>query len=841
MGFGDTRIGYDPTSITAEPIDDIVVNEPSDHDAPNNFCLRYARFLKRHGSTVIIFWVVLLACSAYWAPKLLADTEFAFRPPSTTAAAQANRQFNELFPSQASITNLVMVATTTDGSDVRNATETFSPALALMLNDTYGNYVCNYESYWTMKLALDMEGVLPNISNLIANQLLPQMNGKVIPHPTSTMIVVSNADSVTSKSSVNFANDLMKIMVQVRDVVGAPLDLTLTGLPALYTTMIDSAEDNLELMDAIILPVAFFILAIMLGSFRLLLIPLLALAITAALSFATVDGITHIHPILSAAPSLMASVFLAMSIDYSMFLLTRFKLELSQSQGSLVECVATTISTSGRIILASGSTLAICFLGLLLLPLDLLQSIGIGCAISLIIAMAINLSLCPVMLLKFPKFFAGSCFPKKCGKLMSKPSKESLPLLAATDMGNKRVLQLSRWHKIATWTQNRYLSIAVIVAVIAGLTAIGLDAFNPPLSASTVPYLPRGSAQARAIELLAKEFTPGVTYPYSLVIQNENVLNETFIVQVQHMISSFYEKSLFPPKTVVESYAYVSGLNISAAMVTNATDGGDADGIGALLRQLVRIGSNFENTAMVVTIQLGIDPMGSAGANWVRNFRQVLQHEAAARDWEPMYLSGFAGDVVDSMDAVHQDWVQMVGIVSAVVFLIVGFMMKSLVVAVRCIISITMTVVFVFGFAKYVYCDGVLSFIGFGGFHSTGTLVWFIPPTIFPLVVGIALDYDIFLVGRIIEFRESGLSYRNSIIEGVAATGTIITAAGVIQGLAFFGLLLSDVDMLNQLSFFLMFAVLFDTFLIRTLVVPCIMGWLGDWNWWPHRVPQVHD
>jgi RND superfamily putative drug exporter len=112
-------------------------------------------------------------------------------------------------------------------------------------------------------------------------------------------------------------------------------------------------------------------------------------------------------------------------------------------------------------------------------------------------------------------------------------------------------------------------------------------------------------------------------------------------------------------------------------------------------------------------------------------------------------------------------------------------------------------------------------------------MVWIVQPTIFPLLVGIALDYDIFLVGRICELHNSGYSTRDSILLGVASTGTIITAAGVIQGLAFFGLMCSEILVLNQLSFFLFFAVVFDTLIVRTLVVPSLMFWLGEANWYP--------
>ena len=90
---------------------------------------------------------------------------------------------------------------------------------------------------------------------------------------------------------------------------------------------------------------------------------------------------------------------------------------------------------------------------------------------------------------------------------------------------------------------------------------------------------------------------------------------------------------------------------------------------------------------------------------------------------------------------------------------------------------------------------------------------------------------------RVIEFRVEGYSDSISLARGVYRTGRIITAAGIIMAIAFGALLFSDTPALNQLAFFLSFAVLFDTFVIRSVVVPAMMGLLGSWNWWPRKLP----
>jgi uncharacterized membrane protein YdfJ with MMPL/SSD domain len=109
----------------------------------------------------------------------------------------------------------------------------------------------------------------------------------------------------------------------------------------------------------------------------------------------------------------------------------------------------------------------------------------------------------------------------------------------------------------------------------------------------------------------------------------------------------------------------------------------------------------------------------------------------------------------------------------------------------------------------------------------------------FSIIVGLALDYDVFLISRILEYRQEGLDHESSIVAGLYSTGGIITAAGLIMAVAFGGLMFSSSPVLYQWSFLLTSAVLLDTFVIRTLVVPIVLGWTGKFSWWPRRLPPV--
>jgi len=125
---------------------------------------------------------------------------------------------------------------------------------------------------------------------------------------------------------------------------------------------------------------------------------------------------------------------------------------------------------------------------------------------------------------------------------------------------------------------------------------------------------------------------------------------------------------------------------------------------------------------------------------------------------------------------------------------------------------------------------------------STG-IYWIIPIMSFSILVGLALDYDIFLMSRMVEYRKMGWSDRASICLAIQKTGGIITAAGVIMSVSFAGLLIPKSTVLNQYGFSLFIGVAFDTFIVRTVVGPVCLTLFSRImtviNWWPTRMPPV--
>ena len=106
------------------------------------------------------------------------------------------------------------------------------------------------------------------------------------------------------------------------------------------------------------------------------------------------------------------------------------------------------------------------------------------------------------------------------------------------------------------------------------------------------------------------------------------------------------------------------------------------------------------------------------------------------------------------------------------------------------------------------------------------------------LVVGLTIDYDIFLVSRIYDLKHEGLSTEEAILDGLQSSAKTITTAGIIMMVAFSSLLFSSTDVLHQFGFGLVASAFVDTFIVRTVLVPTMMFCAVDWNWWPGKVPE---
>lgn len=301
---------------------------------------------------------------------------------------------------------------------------------------------------------------------------------------------------------------------------------SLTGEQAISRGVQDSIEGDMLLCDGISFPLALLIFSFTLKSIRLVVIPILTIITTLLTSFLIMYPIAASRNVISFAPSLMLSTTIAMSIDYSLFLLSRFREEILRGADTFA-AVVIMMSSSGHTVLVSGMTLSLCFAGLLLFPMELLSSLGLGCCVAVAVAVIVNLTLTPSIILTFPNLFRRICRSSTQLPCRSSQQKHAETVLLVNhesdneeiddDMDDKRSgspisntpidYSSSKWYKFGSIVVRYPL---IVVVVVCGLLAypvyIGIT-FSWTMN--SMAYAPRGQAVSTAFADLQEIFGSG--------------------------------------------------------------------------------------------------------------------------------------------------------------------------------------------------------------------------------------------------------------------------------------------------------------------------------------------
>jgi len=249
-----------------------------------------------------------------------------------------------------------------------------------------------------------------------------------------------------------------------------------------------------------------------------------------------------------------------------------------------------------------------------------------------------------------------------------------------------------------------------------------------------------------------------------------------------------------------------------------------------------------DHTALLVTTQLHqIDPLDPEGRKWLHSIRDTLHHLESEHPDLSLTITGNACGIAEVVEAINAEFPFVATTTVCVILASLGLSFRSILIPVRTVVSGSLTLIYVFAIVTFVYQYGILDWLNFSSLETgAGSgdkgLMFMVPGLSFQIIVGLSIDYDIFLLSRIIEAHDRGASNVEAITSGLASSGNIITAAGIIMAIAFAGMLASSQSVLNQLSLFLVVAVLLDTFVVRILLVPPMMRLLGKANYWPRYV-----
>jgi uncharacterized membrane protein YdfJ with MMPL/SSD domain len=541
--------------------------------------------------------------------------------------------------------------------------------------------------------------------------------------------------------------------------------------------------DDLKKAGILSLPVTLIILLVVFGALVAAGIPLL-LALTAIFAtFGLVALPSSIVPLDQAVYEVILLIGLAVGVDYSMFYLRREREERAAGR-SPSAAVAAAAATSGRSVLVSGLTVIVAMGGMFFAGVQTMSAFAMGTIIVVAVAVLGSLTVLPALL---------------CS-LGERVERGRVPLVRRIRSANS---EPRVWGAIVDGVLRRPL---VSVAIAGGLlVALGV----PALQLRTVNPSPE-------------------TFPKSLDV----------IKVYDHMQAAFPGKAI--PANVVLKAPDVDAPAVQAAIADLEKRALASD----RLQGPITVDVNQART--VANIEVPIDGNGSNSASnaSLSTLRDdvVPATVGAVPDVETA-VTGFTAQSKDFGDKIKSVAPIVFGFVLLLAFALLLFAFRSLVIAAKAIILNLLSVAAAYGVLVLVFQHGWGKDVI--GFESTAGIDSFLPIFLFVILFGLSMDYHVFILSRIREAYDRGLNTEQAVAHGIKTTAGVVTSAAFVMVCVFSVFATLQILILKQFGVGLAAAILIDATIVRAVLLPATMKFLGDWNWylpkWLEWLPQLEQ
>jgi len=803
--------------------------------------------------SVLLTWLIITILGLIAAPKFMGRTAFEFSPPKDSRATRAQAAAALAFPSTVDQTPLVLVVQ--QDSNKHHETGGASGSAHGSCVPSVSSINVTQDCLASLRSWLLKQKDVSHVETVAS--VTQEFGAAVAARLQSTdgcieLVDVTLTTPPFSQPSQEFVADLMQALPcgGAHTSLSLPGDTSIVpvGLPAFLAAMRNTVANDLERIDTIALPIAMVVMALVLRSPRLLVVPLLTLVASLAMSFGMMYFVSMDLKVVNVVPSLMVSFALAMNVDYSLFFFAEFRLNVRDRGMSTAESVKRAMRTGGMTIAVSGVTLTGCFLGMVLLRNELMITSGIACSITIAATVLAVLTIAPALTLSFPTFFAGSlacCGANDAGntrrsrrasiqqqQFMAAASAEAGPTMDQED--EALGWGAGMWSAISTQLQSRALSIVLFILVVAGIVSLSEEALGLVRNNNVFGFMEDGAPTTSATHALMDSFGSGTVFPINLLLSpaphvNLTVRSDAFFAAAAALLTNLSTSVPDTPLASIASPFNVNGTTLSYTELEFCAQHGPplcTKDQQALVRQALGMFLSTTEEVAYAAFNPPFNTGGIRGLHWLQHAREFADSVAADGD-APLHLHiwGSPVNTWDMVTAVEHDFVRMVVTTVAVIMVFIGCAFRSVLVPLVAISCAALTVIFTYAMVSFVY--------------NPEGVGWTTAIMAFPLIVGLGLDYFVFLATNSQEQWLSGETPTAAVHKSLLATGSIITAAGIIMAISFGGLFFSATPMLRQVALFLVVAVLLDTFLIRSIYQPIVCYWLKGALWFPKRRPNI--
>jgi putative drug exporter of the RND superfamily len=574
--------------------------------------------------------------------------------------------------------------------------------------------------------------------------------------------------------------------------------LQLTGELPLNFDIRKASSDDVRRGETLVIPATLILLLIAFGSVVAAIIPLAVGEIAIATSLAITGLLAQRLHLSILVQNLATMLGLGLGIDYALLMVSRFREALCAGNDGYAASVIAA-RQAGRTLLISASTVAIGFVALLTVPISEIRSIGLA----------------GILVAGWSVLLTNTLVPAVLGLLGKRIDAGRLPFTPKLDV-DRAAATGNRWRR---WGRT-IVAHPWLALLIAGtpLLLLAWQAKHLDTSLPSGDWLPKSAESVQALHTLEQMDRTGIVYSMRVVIElpNDSVTQTDAGWNALNRAAKQIESD--PRCDRVISIATIAGGNQS-----NLTD---------LPRETRRTFLSSDGKAALVEILPRSSLSLRQQVNWVREIRKEGAPALTGVPDATMMVGGIPALNADYETIVDGRVTRVMGLVigGTLLALLCGF--RSLFAAVKAIILNLVSVAASFGALVLVFQDGHGSgLLGVPG--GTGSIFPLVPIVAFAIVFGLSMDYEVFLVARVLEARRSGLSEMDAIPEGMARTAGLITSAAAIMIVVFAAFTFGNFLVVKMIGFTLAIAVLIDATLVRIVIGPALLRIAGDWNWWP--------
>jgi len=574
--------------------------------------------------------------------------------------------------------------------------------------------------------------------------------------------------------------------------------LELTGEVPLNFDIRKASADEVRRAESLVIPATLALLLVAFGSFVAALIPLAVGQLAIATTMAITAFLARRWHLSILVENLATMLGLGLGIDYALLMVSRFREAMAAGHDS-PRCSALAAHHAGRTLLISASTVSIGFLALLTVPISEIRSIGVAGILVAGVSVLLTNALVPAAM--------GLLGPRiDFGKLPSTPTLDA----------RRDGLTGRRWRR---WG-NLIVAHPWLALLLAGvpLLLLAWQVRHLDTSVPQVNWLPQAAESVDALNALERMDRSGVVESLRVIVQ----FPRDSIAQTDagwNAVDRLSKKLASDPRC----FRVISITTLTA---------GDRSYLDSLSRETQRTFLSMDGHAALLEVVPATSVSLRNQVNWVRELRKIGAPKLTGIPGATLLIGGIPALNADYETIVLRHFPSAMALVVAgtLLALLVGF--RSVFAAIKAVGLNLLSVAASIGALVVVFQDGHgVRLLGVHG--GTGSVFPLVPIVAFAIVFGLSMDYEVFLVARVLEARKSGLSERDAIPEGMAKTAGLITSAAAIMIVVFAAFTFGDFLVVKMIGFTLAVAVLIDATLVRMVIGPALLRIAGDWNWWP--------